>query len=107
MTTIGVVKDVKFEFNDEEEFVNYCYKRSIFPEQDLRKMWHHNQNKKPFAVNFLYIYSFPNRINMEKLIEMQILNGINDAPRGFRPITKEQFYQILKETKSNDSFVIN
>jgi len=44
---------------------------------------------------------------MEKLIEMQILNGINDAPRGFRPITKEQFYQILKETKSNDSFVIN
>jgi len=38
VTTIGVVKDVKFEFNDEEEFVNYCYKRSIFPEQDLRKM---------------------------------------------------------------------
>ena len=62
---------------------------------------------KPFVVSFLYIYSFPKRINMKQLIELKILNGINDAPRGFRKISKEQFDMILQETKSESSFIVD
>ena len=44
---------------------------------------------------------------MPRVIDVIVLSGINDAPRGFKPITKEQFEIILKETKSDESFIIN
>ena len=69
-------------------------------------MWQYSPSK-PFVVRFLYVYSFPHRINMSKLIELKILAGVNDPPRGFRKITKEQLNIILKETKSDESFIIN
>ena len=69
-------------------------------------MWNY-RNKKPFVVNFLYVYSFPQRINMKELIDLKVLSGINDAPRGFKTITKEQFMTIIKETKSENSFIIH
>ena len=43
---------------------------------------------------------------MKELIDLKVLLGVNDAPRGFKPITPEQFKTILKETKSDDSFII-
>ena len=68
-------------------------------------MWRYSI-KKPFVVNFLYAYSFPHRINMKELIDLNVLQGVNDAPRGFKPITKEQFDIILKGTRSDESFII-
>jgi len=106
VTTIGVVKDVKFQFQSEDDFVLYCRKSTVFPEKLLREMWQYS-SRKPFVVSFLYVYSFPNRINMEKLIELNILNGVNDAPRGFKLITEQQFNLIIQETKSDDSFIIH
>lgn len=44
---------------------------------------------------------------MKELIDLQILNGVNDAPRGFKQITKEQFNNILKATKSDESFIVD
>ena len=106
ITTIGEVQDIKFDFRDEEDFILYCRKKSVYPEQALRDMWRYSY-RKPFVVSFLYAYSFPHRINMEKLIDLKVLLGINDAPRGFKPITKEQFEIILKETKSDESFIVD
>ena len=106
VTTIGEVIETKFDFRSEDDFILYCRKKSVYPEQSLREMWRYSR-RKPFVVNFLYTYSFPHRINMEKLIDIGVLLGINDAPRGFKPITKEQFETILKETKSEESYIID
>ena len=106
VTTIGIVETLRYDFGDEEEFVRYCRKGSVFPEQDLRAMWQYRKDK-PFVVKFLYVYSFPHRINMKELIDLKVLAGVNDAPRGFKKITKEQFLTIIKETKSEDSFIIH
>lgn len=106
ITTIGIVTDIKEKFAHKDEFLKYCHKSSVFPENTLKKMWDCKSNK-PFVVNFLYVYSFPKRINMNKLIEMGIFKGVNDAPRGFRKITKDQFDCILKETQSESRFIIN
>lgn len=106
VTTIGEVLETKFDFQNEDDFILYCRKKSVYPEQSLREMWRYSW-KKPFVVNFLYVYSFPHRINMEKLIELKVLLDVNDAPRGFKLITKEQFEKILKATKSDESFIIN
>lgn len=106
VTTIGEVLEVKTDFQDENDFILYCRKKSVYPEQALREMWRYSA-RKPFVVNFLYDYSFPHRINMKELIELKVLTGINDAPRGFKPITKEQFEIILKETRSDESFIVD
>lgn len=106
VTTIGEVLEVKTNFQDENDFILYCRKKSVYPEQALREMWRYSA-RKPFVVNFLYDYSFPHRINMKELIDLKVLTGINDAPRGFKPITKEQFEIILKETRSDESFIVD
>ena len=43
---------------------------------------------------------------MKELIDLNVLQGVNDAPRGFKLITKEQFDIILKGTRSDESFII-
>ena len=106
VTTIGEVLEVKSDFLNENDFILYCRKKSVYPEQALRDMWRYS-TRKPFVVNFLYTYSFPHRINMKELIDLKVLLGVNDAPRGFKPITREQFEIILKETRSDESFIID
>ncbi|SDL76092.1 hypothetical protein [Segatella bryantii] len=106
VTTIGEVLEVKSDFLNENDFILYCRKKSVYPEQALRDIWRYS-TRKPFVVNFLYTYSFPHRINMKELIDLKVLLGVNDAPRGFKPITKEQFEIILKETRSDESFIID
>ena len=106
VTTIGEVLEVRSDFLNENDFILYCRKKSVYPEQALRDMWRYS-TRKPFVVNFLYTYSFPHRINMKELIDLKVLLGVNDAPRGFKPITKEQFEIILKETRSDESFIID
>lgn len=106
VSTIGLVQEIKYDFLNEDEFILYCRKSSVFPEDQLRAIWKYSKTK-PFVVRFLYIYSFPHRINMKELIDLQVLSGVNDAPRGFKQITKEQFNNILKATKSDESFIID
>ena len=106
VTTIGIVQEVKTDFQNENDFISYCRKKSVYPEQDLRDMWRYSPIR-PFVVNFLYVYSFPHRINMKELIDLRVLLGVNDAPRGFKLINKEQFDVILKETRSDESFIID
>jgi len=106
VTTIGVVSDTRESFANKEEFIKYCLRGSVFPEKELKKMWDYKP-QKPFVVNFLYVYSFPKRINMERLIDMGIFKGVNDAPRGFYKISKDQFESILKETASEGRFIVD
>ncbi len=105
ITTIGLVEGVRYNFANEEDFVLFCRKSSVYPEDKLREMWRYSP-RKPFAINFLYSYSFPHRINMKELIDMNILSGPDDAPRGFKQITLEQFKLIVEKTRSDDSFII-
>lgn len=107
ITTIGVVQKVHYDIKDVEDFIFQCRKGSVFPESELKAMWNYRQNSKPFIVRFMFVYSFPHRINMKELINLGVLNGVEDAPRGFRPISVEQFGLILKETKSEESFIVD
>lgn len=106
VTTIGVVQEIRYNFRTEEEFIHYCRKISVYSEEKLLEKWRYSP-KKPFAVRFLYVYSFPHRINMKQLIEMEVLSGVDDAPRGFRPISNIQFEDILNATRSEYSFIIH
>lgn len=107
ITTIGVVDSVYDGIPDQNEFVNLCRKRSVFNNKELIAHWNYNQRDRPFVVNFLQIYSFPTRINLERLIKLGVIKDISSAPRGFEQIDDQKFEVILKETNTNESFIID
>ncbi len=105
VSTIGVVENVITNIRDENHFIELCRKRSVFDNAGLRAFWNYRRNNRPFIVNFLYLDSFPMpKVNLAKL---RASNLIQDAPRGFEPLTNEQFNSILKLARANESYIID
>ncbi len=105
VSTIGVVENIVTNIRDENHFIELCRKRSVFDNTGLREFWNYRKNDRPFIVNFLYIDSFPMpKVNLKRLRD---LNIIQNAPRGFEPLSDVQFEQILKEARANESYIID
>lgn len=107
VTTIGIIDNVIFDINNVDDFILKCRKRSIFTNSELKKHWDYMPRLRPYIVNFLYVYSFPNRINLKRMIELGIIKDIGSAPRGFQQISTKHFETILKETKSDESIIVH
>jgi len=107
VTTIGVAERIIDNIPTETDFIRLCRKRSVFTDEQLANQWRFRKTSRPFIVNFLYVYSFPRRINLHKLIELGIIPSVNDAPRGFRPISVKNLKDILQECQSDESIVVD
>ena len=106
-TTIGVVQSVVTNISSEENFVELCRKRSVFSDDELRKYWNWRTNSRPFVVNFLYVYSFPKRMNLESLINVGVIQSTETAPRGFVQISDDQFNRILEGSEADGRIIID
>jgi predicted nucleic acid-binding protein len=105
VSTIGVVDNIETNIRDENHFIELCRKRSVFDNTEIKKYWNWNKNNRPFVVNFLYIDSFPMpKVNLKKL---RGLNIIQNAPRGFEPLSDAKFKLILKEARADESYIID
>jgi hypothetical protein len=107
VTTIGIVEKVIDNIPTEQDFIRLCRKRSVFTDKELSRQWNYYRTLRPFIVNFLYVYSFPKRINLHRLIEIGIIQSVNDAPRGFTPISVKNLKDILQECQVDESIVID
>jgi predicted nucleic acid-binding protein len=111
ITTIGLVESVHDNIQSEQEFIQLCRKRSVFDDNELKKHWNYTYPGgkwiSPFVVNFHYIYTFPKRLNMAKLIQLGIIKDVNSAPRGFEGISTAQLNIILKESEADESYLID
>lgn len=111
ITTVGVVESTIDGLQDETEFIKQCRKRSVFSDKKLIEYWNYKSPNgkwyKPFIINFLYVYTFPKRLNMKALIDIGVIADIESAPRGFEQLTLDQFKNILKASETNESFIIN
>lgn len=104
VTTIGVVERVTHGIRTLEDFISACRKRSVFTDDELRTHWDFNPRSRPFVVEFLYVYSFPQRMNLKALREARILT---EAPRGFEPLDDEKFQLLLGGSGVDRDLVIN
>jgi len=95
-TTIGVVESVIADIKDESQFMALCRKRSVFTDKELKENWNYKPSNRPFIVNFLYVASYPKRPNLDWLIKNKIIPSINEVPRGFMKITRENFINIAE-----------
>jgi len=107
VTTIGVVEKVIDNISTEQDFIRLCRKRSVFTDTELAKQWKRYTTNRPFIVNFLYVYSFPKRINRQKLFEMGVISDVYKGPRGFTPISVKNLKDILRECQVDESIVVD
>ncbi|MFC1965804.1 PIN domain-containing protein [Chloroflexota bacterium] len=107
VTTIGVAEGIIDNIPTEADFIRLCRKRSVFTDEQLANQWRFRKTSRPFIVNFLYVYSFPKRINLHKLIELGVIPSVNDAPRGFTPISVKNLKDILQECQADESIVVH
>jgi len=106
VTTIGVAESIVDNILNEEDFIRLCRKRSVFTDEQLANQWTRKPNR-PFILNFLYVYSFPKRINLQKLIEIGVIHSVHDPPRGFTPISVKNLKDILQECQADASIAID
>jgi predicted nucleic acid-binding protein len=103
-TTIGIVQSVITEIGSLDRFIQLCRKRSVFTDDELATHWNYIPSNRPFIVNFLYIHSFPKRLNLKSLLELGI---IEQAPRGFEPLTDIAFQKLMENSNAKQSLVVD
>lgn len=106
-TTLGVVESIVKGVRDANHFVQLCRKRSVFTDQELINEWNRNPQYRPFVVNFLYLYSFPKRMNLKSLVENGIIGNVQSAPRGFEILSDDKFEKLLGGSNVDRSIIID
>lgn len=106
-TTIGVIQSINTSIPSEEQFIELCRRRSVFSDDELRKHWNYTPRNRPFIVNFLYVYTFPHRMNLKDLIDSGVIASTETAPRGFEQISNDQFISILEGSNADKRLIVN
>lgn len=109
ITSIGLVENVYKNIAGIDEFMSLCKRRTVFNDEQLKRGWEDEKEEKknkPYVVHFFYVYSFPKRLTLGKLIELDILKE-GEAPRAYQKINDKHFDLILKNTQSDESFIID
>lgn len=106
-TTLCVVEEDPLYPQSFNELLDMCGNRSVFDESGLLEWWNYNPKNRPFVVKMLYLISFPKRPNLSSLIENKVITDVNSVPRGFSPLTNEQFQTILNLSEADARFIVN
>lgn len=105
VTSLCVVNEIKTykDFANEDDFIGYTNKYSIFSEGDLRKWYKYKNNFT--VVKMLYNVAFSKRV-----IRKQLLEDVGMNPNvywGFCKVSDEQFDKILKLGKVDERYIID
>lgn len=103
-TTVAVVENTHTNINSLADFQRICRKRSVFSDTELAKHWNYDPRNRPFVVDFLYVYTFPKRMNLKSLNESGILR---EAPRGFEQLSDEQFQNLCEGSNAHERYFID
>lgn len=106
-TTIGIVETVYKNIQTPEELYAICRKKTFFSQEELLKFWHRYKDNKPFVVEFLYAYSLKKRPNLNRLIELGVVHDLFSVPRGFSKISLANLRAVLKDSKSDESIIVD
>ena len=104
-TSLCVVEEVKTidSFDNEEGFIKYCSRYSIFTEPELRGFY--KSRKYPYVISFTYNLALPKRLNRAKLIQDVGLDPNNYW--GVLKLTDDQFDRITELGEINESIIVN
>lgn len=98
ISTIGIIDDIKYDFDNKEEFLKYCENRTVFSPEELNRFWIEKRDKL-LVIKFIYVKSLTNKLNLLYLWDSGIV-PIHSGPRPFDPIDDNHFDQILKTSST-------
>lgn len=106
-TSICVIEEYRTlqSFVSQEDFLRYCRPYSVFTLNELKIFW--AQKRYPHIIRFTYNIALPKRVTRGTMIEEV---GFDDGPNsywGFMPLSKEQFMQIAKLGKIDESLIVH
>ncbi len=107
VTTVCIVDSIVDNIKNEQELIDICQKKTVLDSNSLKQFWNRYVKLKPFVIHLLYAYSLPRRPNLKRLIELGIIKGVDQMPRGFGKISWSEFETILKDTGSNEGTISN
>jgi len=107
VTTIGIVESVFDNIKNEEELIKICQLRTVLTNEQLKQFWNRFPRLKPFVVYLLYAYSLPKRLNLKRLIELKVIEGVDKIPKGFGKISWDKLDKILKDSESDENIISN
>lgn len=105
VTSVCTVNEVKTykDFIDEDDFVKYTNKYSVFSEVELRN-WYKRKNNFT-VVKVLYNVAFTKKVTRQSMLENLGMDG--DAYWGFMPVTDKQFDEIVKLGNADGRYFID
>ena len=103
-TTLGTVQSVTDHIERLERFIELSKRRSVFSNDELKKHWDYDPRNRPFVVDFLYVHSFPKRLNLKLLSESGI---ISKAPRGFEEISDSAFNALMENSNGDMRLIVD
>lgn len=103
-TSLCVVEDVHTidKYENEEDFVSYCSKFSVFSDEELRAIY--KKKKYPYVINFTYNTALPKRPIRQKLADYVGLN--RDDYWGVMKLTDSQFNDIVELSELDTKILI-
>lgn len=104
-TSICVLEEYRSiqSFASEQEFLNYCRPYSVFTDQELRQFW--IRKNYPHVIRFTYNIALNKRVTRGEMIEDVGLDA--SAYWGFMPITQQQFQEIARRGRIDESLVVH
>lgn len=103
-TTIGVVESVHTDIKSADEFIRLCRKRSVFTNEELLAQWNWSTVNRPFIINFLYVHSFPVRLNRAKLLSLGIIGNDRIV---IENMEQQAFEKLILNSNSDGRFIID
>ena len=105
ITSIGVIENINFNFENKEQYLKECQNRSVFTREELEQFWiRHRNNLK--IIKFIFIKSLTNKLTLEYLWKNKVVNFPN-GPRPFTKISDGIFNKILIDSKTEVKFFYN
>lgn len=99
--TVFEVKTVN-DFVDENSFINYANRYSVFNVSDLKWWYHHKRNF--VVIKMLYNIAFTKKVINK---DMQEFVGIHPKYWGFFQLSDVQFSKLLKLGEINERYIVD
>lgn len=101
LTTIGIVTDI-YSPSNIDDLVEKVKGKTVYTEDEIRN-YYISRIKNTYVIEFAYITTLENKINLNDCLENSILF---EPPRGVEKISKEQFNKILEIGNIDNSIII-
>jgi predicted nucleic acid-binding protein len=103
ITTIGIIDEVKYNFDSKEEFINYCGNRTVFSQSELNSFWNNNKERL-LVVKFIFVKDLKKRLTLGYLWDNNIVD-LYKGPRPFDEISDNDFKKIIEDSETNLYFL--